>query len=36
MDEALASEISLAPEKYDWDAMPRTPTVAVPGQTKVI
>jgi myo-inositol 2-dehydrogenase/D-chiro-inositol 1-dehydrogenase len=36
MDEALASEISLAPERYDWDAQPRTPSVAIPGQSKVV
>jgi myo-inositol 2-dehydrogenase/D-chiro-inositol 1-dehydrogenase len=36
MDDALASEISLAPAKYDFDAAPPTPAVAVPGQTKVI
>ncbi len=36
MDEALASEISLAPAKYDFNAEPPKPAIAVPGQTKVI
>ena len=33
-DEAINSDLNLAPERYAWDAMPPEPHVAVPGQTK--
>jgi myo-inositol 2-dehydrogenase/D-chiro-inositol 1-dehydrogenase len=32
-DEAIASELSLAPKEYAWDAAPPVPSVAVPGVT---
>ncbi len=32
-EEALASEESLAPERYDWSEAPPEPTIAVPGIT---
>jgi len=35
-EEALASNINLAPAEYDWNASPPVPHVAVPGQTQVI
>ncbi len=35
-DEALNSEISLAPLDYSWEATPPIPSVAVPGQTQVV
>mgnify|MGYP001388229951 CR=1 FL=1 len=42
-DEALASNLSLAPERYDWDALPRVlPDAhgvyphAIPGVTPVL
>lgn len=35
-EEALNSQISLAPKQYAWDAAPPTPVVAVPGHTQVV
>lgn len=35
-DEAINSQISLAPKQYAWDAAPPTPSVAVPGHTQVV
>lgn len=35
-DEAINSQISLAPKHYAWDAAAPTPTVAVPGHTQVV
>ena len=35
-DEAINSEISLAPKHYAFDAAPPTPLIAVPGQTQVV
>ncbi|HWB11183.1 MAG TPA: Gfo/Idh/MocA family oxidoreductase [Pirellulales bacterium] len=35
-DEALNSQISLAPKQYAWDAAPPTPAIAVPGHTQVV
>jgi predicted dehydrogenase len=35
-DEALNSQISLAPKEYAFDAAPPTPAIAVPGHTQVV
>ena len=35
-DEAINSEISLAPKHYAFDAAPPTPLIAVPGTTQVV
>jgi hypothetical protein len=35
-DEALNSQISLAPKQYAFDAAPPTPAIAVPGHTQVV
>jgi myo-inositol 2-dehydrogenase / D-chiro-inositol 1-dehydrogenase len=35
-EEALNSQISLAPKEYAWDAAPPIPVVAVPGHTQVV
>jgi myo-inositol 2-dehydrogenase/D-chiro-inositol 1-dehydrogenase len=35
-DEALNSQISLAPKEYAWDAAPPMPSIAVPGHTQVV
>jgi predicted dehydrogenase len=35
-DEAINSEINLAPKHYAFDAAPPTPLIAVPGQTQVV
>jgi myo-inositol 2-dehydrogenase / D-chiro-inositol 1-dehydrogenase len=35
-DEALASELSLAPKEYTWQATPPLASVAVPGVTNVL
>ena len=35
-EEALASQESLRPEKFDWNAPLEMPEVAIPGKTKFI
>ncbi|HVX16087.1 MAG TPA: Gfo/Idh/MocA family oxidoreductase [Pirellulales bacterium] len=35
-DEALNSQISLAPKQYAWDAAAPVPAIAVPGHTQVV
>ncbi len=35
-DEAIASEISLAPKEYSFTASPPVPSIAVPGVTQVV
>jgi hypothetical protein len=35
-DDAIASNVNLAPKDYSFDATPPTPSVAVPGVTEVL
>jgi len=35
-DEAINSQINLAPKQYAWDAEPPVPVVAIPGHTQVV
>ena len=35
-EEALGSQLTLAPKRYAFDAAPPTPAVAVPGFTEVL
>ncbi|MBI1903449.1 MAG: Gfo/Idh/MocA family oxidoreductase [Planctomycetia bacterium] len=35
-EQALNSKETLAPERYDWDAAPPEPVIAVPGVTKFV
>ena len=35
-DDALASEITYTPSEITWESTPPVPTVAVPGQTRVV
>jgi predicted dehydrogenase len=35
-EEAMNSKEDLSPERYDWDAKPPEPVIAVPGVTKLI